>query len=153
MRNEFSILALCQTLDVSTSGYYDWRQRCACPGLRALEDQTLAQEIGRIHTRSRQTYGSPRVMRELRKAGRRHGRHRIARLMKQKGLCGRQKGRHRVQTTDSKHDHPIAPTVWRRVSVLATPYRRELWTVRGLGHAKVIARPQAFDSRRAGADC
>jgi transposase InsO family protein len=109
MRNEFSILALCQTLDVSTSGYYDWRQRCDCPGLRALEDQTLAQEIGRIHTRSRQTYGSPRVMRELRKKGRRHGRHRIARLMKQKGLCGRQKGRHRVQTTDSKHDHPIAP--------------------------------------------
>ena len=25
------------------------------------------------------------------------------------GLCGRQKGRYRVQTTDSNHDHPIAP--------------------------------------------
>jgi transposase InsO family protein len=48
-------------------------------------------------------------MQELRKKGRRHGRHRIARLMKQKGLCGRQKGRHRVQTTDSNHDQPIAP--------------------------------------------
>ena len=29
--------------------------------------------------------------------------------MKEKGLCGRQKGRYRVQTTDSNHDHPIAP--------------------------------------------
>jgi transposase InsO family protein len=29
--------------------------------------------------------------------------------MKQKGLCGRQKGRYRVRTTDSHHDHPIAP--------------------------------------------
>jgi len=109
MKNDFSIHSLCQTLDVSTSGYYDWRQRCDCPGSRALEDQTLAQEIGLIHTKSRLTYGSPRVMRELRKKGRRHGRHRIARLMKQKGLCGRQKARHRVQTTDSNHDHPIAP--------------------------------------------
>jgi putative transposase len=77
--------------------------------LLRLENQTLAQEIDLIHARSRQTYGSPRVMQELRKKGRRHGRHRIARLMQEKGLCGRQKGRHRVQTTDSNHDHPIAP--------------------------------------------
>ena len=29
--------------------------------------------------------------------------------MKSRGICGRQKGRYRVQTTDSNHDHPIAP--------------------------------------------
>ena len=29
--------------------------------------------------------------------------------MNHAGLCGRQKGRYRVQTTDSNHDHPIAP--------------------------------------------
>jgi transposase InsO family protein len=109
MKTDYSILALCEILDVSTSGYYDWHQRRDCPGPRAVENQTLAQEIGRIHAQSRHTYGSPRVMQELRKKGRRHGRHRIARLMQQKGLCGRQKGRHRVQTTDSKHDQPIAP--------------------------------------------
>ena len=109
MKTEHSILSLCQILDVSTSGYYDWHQRHDCPGPRALENQTLAQEIGLIHAQSRRTYGSPRVMQELRKKGRRHGRHRIARLMQQKGLCGRQKGRHRVPTTDSNHDHPIAP--------------------------------------------
>ena len=101
MKNEHSILSLCEVLDVSTSGYYDWQQRRDCPGPRALENQTRAQEIDLIHAQSRQTYGSPRVMQELRKKGRRHGRHRIARLMKQKGPCGRQKGRHRVQTTDS----------------------------------------------------
>ena len=37
------------------------------------------------------------------------GRHRIARLMEDAGLCGRQKGHYCVQTTDSNHDHPIAP--------------------------------------------
>jgi len=109
MKNEYSILALCQNLEVSTSGYYDWHQRRAGPGPRALENQTLAHEIDLIHAQSRHTYGSPRVMQALRKKGRRHGRHRIARLMKEQGLCGRQKGRHRVQTTDSNHDEPIAP--------------------------------------------
>jgi transposase InsO family protein len=103
MKNEHSILALCEILDVSTSGYYDWLKRLACPGARAVENLALSQDIDLIHAQSRRTYGSPRVMQELRKKGRRHGRRRIARLMQQKGLCGRQKGRHRVQTTDSQH--------------------------------------------------
>ncbi len=109
MKDDFPIYSMCEIMDVSTSGYYDWRQRQDGPGPRALENQEMAQEIGLIHAQSRHTYGSPRVMQDLRKKGRRHGRNRIARLMKQKGLCGRQKGRHRVQTTDSKPDQPIAP--------------------------------------------
>jgi transposase InsO family protein len=79
------------------------------PGPRAREDAALATEVVAIHLKSRLTYGSPRIVATLRARGRRHGRHRIARLMKLKGLCGRQKGRYRVRTTDSHHDHPIAP--------------------------------------------
>jgi transposase InsO family protein len=109
MKNEHAILRLCQELEVSASGYYDWQTRIVCPGLRAVEDQALVQQIEQIHAHSRQTYGAPRIEKELRKKGRRHGRNRIARLMKQRGLCGRQKGRYRVQTTDSNHDEPIAP--------------------------------------------
>ena len=109
MKNDHSILTLCLHLEVSASGYYDWQGRRTCPGPRAVEDQALAQEIDQIHTRSRKTYGAPRVEKEFRKKGRCHGRNRVARLMKQKGLCGRQKGRYRVQTTDSNHDQPIAP--------------------------------------------
>jgi putative transposase len=109
MKHDHSILALCLYLEVSSSGYYDWQRRRLCPGPRAVENQALAQEIGRIHTRSRQTYGAPRVEKELRKKGRCHGRNRVARLMQETGLCGRQKGRYRVRTTDSNHDQPIAP--------------------------------------------
>jgi transposase InsO family protein len=109
MRNQYSILALCRELDVSPSGYYDWRQRQTSPGPRALENQLLATRITELHQRSRQTYGSPRIMMELRKSGARHGRNRVARLMKQEGLCGRQKARYRLQTTNSNHDEPIAP--------------------------------------------
>ena len=109
MKTEHAILKLCQELDVSPSGYYDWQSRCCCPGLRALQDQALKREIQSIHTGSRKTYGSPRIVMELRKSGARHGRNRVARLMKQEGMCGRQKARYRVQTTDSNHDQPIAP--------------------------------------------
>ena len=79
------------------------------PSARATQNQCLAREIKNIHAQSRQTYGSPRLVAELRKKGLRHGRNRVARLMKQEGLCGRQKKRHRVRTTDSNHDQPIAP--------------------------------------------
>jgi transposase InsO family protein len=108
MKDDHPILTLCLHLEVSSSGYYDWQKRRLCPGPRAVEDQALAQAIDQIHTRSRKTYGAPRVAQELRKTGRRHGRNRVARLMKEKGLCGRQKGRYRVRTTDSNHDQPIA---------------------------------------------
>ena len=109
MKTEHPVLRLCAELDVSASGYYDWQSRRVCPGPRALQDQALKQEIQSIHAASRQTYGSPRIVMELRKAGARHGRNRVARLMKQEGLCGRQKSRYRVQTTDSNHNEPIAP--------------------------------------------
>ena len=125
MKDQHPILLLCLYLEVSPSGYYAWQKRCDCPGPRALQDQALAQEIDRIHLRSRQTYGSPRVMVELRKKGHCHGRNRIARLMKQEGLCGRQKKRYRVQTTDSNHDHPIAPNHLAQAPKATAP--NQLW--------------------------
>ena len=103
MKAEHAILTLCQYLEVSPSGYYDWQSRRTAPGPRALENQTLPQEIQTIQARSRQTYGSPRILVELRKQGHDCGRNRVARIMRETGLCGRQKGRYRVRTTDSNH--------------------------------------------------
>jgi putative transposase len=109
MKADYSITALCQALEVSASGYYDWEQRKSSPGLRALEEQQLRIQITRIHQDSRKTYGAPRVQMSLRAQGRRHGRNRIGRLMREEGLVGRQKKRYRPRTTDSNHDQPIAP--------------------------------------------
>ena len=108
MKPDYSISVLCTTLRVSPSTYYDWLERQATPGVRALEDQLLSAQILAIHTHSRQTYGSPRIVAALRQAGRAHGRKRVTRLMRQANLCGRQKARYRLQTTDSNHDQPIA---------------------------------------------
>jgi len=109
MKKDYSVRLLCLYLKASPSGFYDWQRRKVRPCARTLQNQFLAQEFDQIHTRSRHTYGAPRIEKELRKNGRCHGRNRIARLMKQQGLCGRQKGRYRLLTTDSNHDQPIAP--------------------------------------------
>ncbi len=109
MKDDYSVLSLCENLDVSASGFYGWLARRTAPGPRACANAALAKDIQAIHEESRQTYGSPRIVMELRKRGKRHGRNRVARLMNEEGLCGRQKGRYRVQTTDSNHNEPIAP--------------------------------------------
>jgi putative transposase len=109
LKTEHPIRALCQALEVSANGYYDWRRRQERPAQRTQEDQRLKERIDQIHQQSRQTYGSPRIMEALQQSGQRHGRNRIARLMREQGLCGRPKRRFRVRTTDSNHDQPIAP--------------------------------------------
>lgn len=125
MKTDHPIRKLCENLQVSTSGYYDWQRRRVSPGPRALETQTLAEEVAAIHDQSRQTYGSPRIARTLRAQGHHYGRTRIARLMKAQGLCARQKGRYRVRTTDSHHDHPIAPN--RLAEAPTTTAPNQIW--------------------------
>jgi transposase InsO family protein len=121
MKAEHPISALCQALEVSASGYYDWQGRKVSPPPRALEEQRLSADIRRIHQDSRETYGAPRVQMQLRAQGQRHGRNRVGRLMRQAGLCGRQKKRYRVVTTDSKHDQPIAPNRLAQAPVATGP--------------------------------
>lgn len=98
---------MCETLDVSRSGYYAWRRHE--PTARARRDQELKAYIREAHRLSRKVYGSPRVYRELVEAGVACGRHRVARLMRQEGLRGAQKRRFRPRTTDSRHNRPVHP--------------------------------------------
>jgi transposase InsO family protein len=125
MKSDYPILSLCANLEVSPSGYYDWQRRRTTPGPRARQNQMLALQIEVIHAQSRATYGSPRIVDTLRKQGARHGRNRVARLMHQAGICGRQKDRYRVQTTDSNHDHPIAPNLMAQAPAAAAP--NQIW--------------------------
>ena len=138
MKSDHCLLLLCELFEVSPSGFYDWRKRADKPGVRQRENQELRQKIKIIHQRSRQTYGSPRVLADLRKEGRQHGRNRIARLMKEEGLCGRQKGRYRVKTTDSNHDQPIAPN--RLADAPAPTAPNQIW----LGDITYIRTPEGW---------
>ncbi len=73
-------------------------------------DQKLLVHIRSAFACSNKTYGSPRMVYELREQGFDVGRRRIARLMKENGMEARQKRRFK-RTTDSNHDNPIAPNL------------------------------------------
>ena len=101
----YPVRVLCRTLQVSTSGFYAWCRR----GLsaRALEDAALKVEIRAAHAASKKTYGSPRILEDLKANDRHVGRKRVARLMREEGIEGQRKRRFRT-TTDSRHSHPVA---------------------------------------------
>ena len=86
---DFPIRFMATRLGVSTSGFYEWRQRQADPCRRQRDDAALTEIICDIWRRSRRTYGSPRVWAELRLGSDiRVGRKRVERLMRQAGLEG-----------------------------------------------------------------
>ena len=97
---------MCRVLQVSRAGFYAAERRV--PGARARQNEILGAVITTIHQRSRQTYGSPRVHREVRDGGWRCSRQRVARLMREAGLRARTRLRWRPQTTNSKHGYAVA---------------------------------------------
>jgi transposase InsO family protein len=118
----FPIQILCRVLEVSRSGYYRWVH--AEPSAHSKRDQRLTVEIKAIHSESRGTYGSPRVHAELQAKGFEVGRNRVARLMAEQGITGRRPPRF-CKTTNSCHDHPIAPNLIERDFSPAAP--NEVW--------------------------
>jgi putative transposase len=106
----FPIAARARVLGVSKAGYYAWRHRP--PSAHARADEVLLTRIKTVHISSRQTYGAPRVHAELRAAGERHGRKRIARLMRAAGLVGASRRRGGPITTQrDKHARPAPDLV------------------------------------------
>jgi putative transposase len=53
----------CRALNVSRSGYYDWKDRPLSD--RDAKNELLTKHIVKIHADSRETYGWPRVHAEL----------------------------------------------------------------------------------------
>ncbi len=105
---------MCRVLEVSTSGYYAWRNRPL--SARALADETLQARVEAIHTRSRGTYGVPRIHAELRAEGIVIGRKRITRLMRRSGLEGVSRRRYKTTTHRGKR-RPAPDLVDRNFSV------------------------------------
>lgn len=99
---------MCRVLHVSTSGYYTWRTRQE--SRRESENRKLLVEIRAVYNESRQTYGSPRIYRTLKKRGLCCSENRIARLMRTHGIQAKQTKRFKA-TTDSRHRLPVAENV------------------------------------------
>lgn len=103
--------ALCRVMQVSQSGYYAWRGRPE--SRRSREDRRLLVHIRSVFEESGQTYGSPRIQRELSESGLTCGKRRVARLMRHNGIRA-ELPRRFVPTTDSQHALPVADNVLNR---------------------------------------
>lgn len=104
-RTQYPVSMMCRLLKVSRSGYYAWKVRPESQ--RAKTNRKLTRVIRRLHAESKGTYGSPRILEDLRDEGYQCGRHKVARLMRKAGLKGCPKRRFRV-TTQSDPTHPVA---------------------------------------------
>jgi putative transposase len=105
---QYPVTLLCATLQVTRSGYYAWRR---CPdSRRAQEDRRLLAKIKTAFQASHATYGSPRILIDLREQGETCGKHRVARVMRQQGLVAKHRRKFHV-TTDSAHAWPVAANV------------------------------------------
>ena len=113
------IVVMCAVLKVSTSGFYAWLRHA--PSAHAKKDERLKVLVGESFTKSRKTYGSPRVHVDL--AGEHVGRNRIIRIMQAEGHVARVRRRYR-STTMSEHDQPIAPNILDRDFTAAAPNQR-----------------------------
>lgn len=109
---------MCKQLDVSRGGYYAWKKRPA--SARQKEDAVLVEAIKEVHEESRGTYGSPRILDDLKERGFEVGRRRVARLMAQESITGIPIKPYK-QTTDSKHSHDIADNILDREFTVAAP--------------------------------
>lgn len=114
---------MCRVLEVSRSGYYGWLNRPE--SRRSREDRALLVHIRASHKRSRCSYGSPRVYKDLVEDGHKVGHGRVARLMRQEGIRGVQKRRF-VVTTVSDHRLSVAPNILDRRFEVGAP--NEAWT-------------------------
>jgi putative transposase len=137
----FPVVVLCRLLSVSPSGYYASQERPL--NERALRDRELAKKVLASHVASKKRYGSPRVHADIKAAGERVARKRIARIMRENKLVARARRRFRT-TTDSRHTFPIAPNVLQRNFTANAPDQAWvtditfLWTKQGWLYLAVI---------------
>jgi transposase InsO family protein len=85
----------------------------------------LGRHLCQAHAESRQTYGSPRLLQALQKKGLRTSRRRVSRLMRQHQLRVTEPRAFRPQTTDSRHDQPMAPNLMATAPVPTGP--NQIW--------------------------
>ena len=98
-------------LGISRSGFHAWKKRMNSE--RKTKERELTQTIREIHRASRETYGSPRVFKQLKLQGVAVSRSRIERLMKKEEIRGKARRKFKV-TTQSDHKFPVAPDLVQR---------------------------------------
>lgn len=106
----FDTLIQCRVLNVSTSGFYQWRSR---PTPDKVEDYRILDALVRSFNNSLGTYGVKRLTDDLKDQGEIINHKRVARIKRENGLYPKQSKAY-VTTTDSNHGKAVANNVLNR---------------------------------------
>jgi putative transposase len=110
-RPNHSLEILFSTLDVSTSGYYDWLGR---PTSKTTQDNSrIVTKIRGFYNASHSIYGDPQIHKDLIDDGENINRQRVARLMKMYGIQSKMAKKF-VITTHSKYTLSPDPDLLKR---------------------------------------
>jgi putative transposase len=126
---------MCRLLGVSTSGFYEWRERPQ--SARSLANASLLVRIRESFALSDATYGSPRVRKDLVVAGEHCGENRVARLMRLANIRAKPKRQRRPTDMGVRPEHSIAANVLDRQFDASSPNRKwaadftYIWTGEG----------------------
>jgi len=107
-RSSFAVEKMCRALKISKSGYYAWRNKPK--SMRALANEKLDHHIRTIYEQNKGRCGSPRITEALNEQDIACSKNRVADRMRKNNIKAKTKKRFKV-TTNSKHNHPIAPNL------------------------------------------
>lgn len=117
-RLSLRVMKMCQALQVSPSGYYDWLNRPESK--QSIANRILLSHIRIVHKRSRENYGSPRVTDELNDTGIPCGENRVEKLMRDNNIKAKRSKKFKA-TTNSKHNYPVADNLLNRQFEVSSP--------------------------------
>jgi putative transposase len=107
-KDQWPVTVLCNTLGVSTQGFYAWCQRPTSP--QEQRRVALLVEIRAIHAEVQERYGSPRIHAELQAHGIGCCVNTVAKLMQHNDIRAKTARKFR-NTTDSNHPLPVADNI------------------------------------------
>lgn len=105
---KFATRLMCRVLDVSSSGYYDWRRRT--PGPRARARAALDEQVKEAFFAEKCRAGAPRLTPRLKARGHSAGHNQVAESLRRQGLRARGARKFKA-TTNSNHRLPVAPNL------------------------------------------
>jgi transposase InsO family protein len=119
---KYSIVKMCEWLEVSSSGYYEWRGRAA--SATAARRDRLAVLIEKVFTDSDGTYGHRRVHAQLARWGEQASLELVRGLMRELGLVACQPRPWRHSLTEADAAAAALPDLVRRDFTAAAPGRK-----------------------------
>jgi putative transposase len=109
--SHFTVSKMCQTMEVSRSGYYAFLKRPESK--RSKRQKQVLERIRDIHKENHEIYGAPSITVELNETGTPASKGMVARLMRKNGIRSKIKKKYKA-TTDSNHNLPVSENILNR---------------------------------------